>query len=146
MDRLPSRTEVPFAQAIGLCLLKENTYDKKYLDTHTIGFEEFRRHILGEDGTAPRRRQVGGRACDVPARVIIALAREWALKRTSLAGGVKGGEGGACRMAYATESARMMVLLQAMQGLGKPGVKHLGHHHGPPYNADLNFPDTRPAA
>ena len=77
---------------------------------------------------------------DVPARTIVALAREWASHRTCLAGGTKGGEGGYCRQAYATEHARMLVLLQAMQGLGKPGVAIWGTANGPPYNHTLDFP------
>ena len=36
------------------------------------------------------------------------------------------GATGACREAYATEWARLMVLLGAMQGFGKPGVNFWG--------------------
>ena len=34
----------------------------------------------------------------------------------------------------------MMVLLQAMQGLGKPGVNIWGTTMGPPFNASFEFP------
>jgi len=57
-----------------------------------------------------------------------------------LAAGSRGGESGACRQAYGTEWARLMVLLQAMQGLGKPGVSIWGTTMGAPYNADFHFP------
>ena len=96
--------------------------------------------MLGEEDGVAKTPAWAAELCDVPARTITALAREWASKRTSLAGGTKGGEGGACRQAYATESARLMVLLQAMQGLGKPGVSIWGTANGPPYNATLEFP------
>ena len=76
----------------------------------------------------------------MPARTIRALAREWASKKTVLSGGSRGGEGGACREAYGTEWARMMVLLQAMQGLGKPGVSIRGTTMGAPNNAAVWFP------
>ena len=69
-----------------------------------------------------------------------ALAREWASKRTVLSGGTRGGEGSACRQAYATELARMMILLQAMQGLGKPGVSIWGTTMGAPSNTTIFFP------
>ncbi len=36
-----------------------------------------------------------------------------------------------------------MVLLQAMQGLGKPGVNVWGTTMGTPYNAEFNFPAIR---
>jgi len=42
-----------------------------------------------------------------------------ASKRTMIMGA---GMGGACRTAYAHEWARIVVLLQAMQGLGKPAL------------------------
>ncbi|MCC6473180.1 MAG: molybdopterin-dependent oxidoreductase, partial [Burkholderiales bacterium] len=78
--------------------------------------------------------------CGVPARTIVALARDWAAKRTVLSAGARGGEGGACRQAYATEWARMMVLLQAMQGLGKPGISIWGTSMGAPIDTSFWFP------
>ena len=42
--------------------------------------------------------------------------------------------------AYATEWTRLVVLLQAMQGLGKPGVSLWGTTMGPPFNAEFEFP------
>ena len=61
-------------------------------------------------------------------------------KRTILSGGSRGGEGGACRQAYATEWARMMVLLQAMQGLGAPGRSIWGTTMGAPNDTTVWFP------
>ena len=55
----------------------------------------------------------------VPARVIKALADEWASKRTTV---VIGNGGPAIRGPYSTEPARLQVLCLAMQGLGKPGA------------------------
>ena len=37
----------------------------------------------------------------------------------------------------------MLVLLQAMQGLGKPGVSIWGTANGPPYNHDAGVPGLR---
>ncbi len=133
-------TGTALAMAIAFVWITEGTYDKEYIETHTIGFEEFKKHILGEDDGVPKTPQWAAEESDIPARKITALAKEWALKRTVLAGGTRGGEGGACREAYATEWARMMVLLQAMQGLGKPGVSIWGTSMGAPYNADVFFP------
>jgi molybdopterin guanine dinucleotide-containing S/N-oxide reductase-like protein len=129
-------TDAAMAEAIAHVWLTEGTYDKAYLDTHSIGFEEFKDRILNESHAPDWAEAI----CDVPAHVIKSLAREWAVSRTMLAGGSRGGEGGACRQAYGTEWTRLMVLLQAMQGLGKPGVNIWGTTMGPPYNADFNFP------
>ncbi|MFC1908863.1 molybdopterin-dependent oxidoreductase [Chloroflexota bacterium] len=133
-------TEAALAMAIAYVWLKEGTYDKKYIDTHTVGFDEFKKYILGEEDGVAKTPGWAAELSDVPARIIVALAREWASKRTMLASGARGGEGGASRQAYATEWARMMVLLAAMQGLGRPGVKIWGTSMGPPYNASLDFP------
>jgi len=139
---LPIRmgTGTALAMAIAFVWLTEGTFDKDYIETHTIGFDEFREHILGEDDGQPKTPVWASEESGIPARKIKALAREWASKKTVLAGGTRGGEGGACREAYATEWARMMVLLQAMQGLGKPGVSIWGTSMGAPSNADVFFP------
>lgn len=133
-------TDTAVAMAIAYVWLTEDSYDKDYIVTHTIGFEEFKKYILGEDGSQPKTPEWAEDESTVPARVIRALARQWASKRTILSGGSRGGEGGACRTAYGTEWARMMVLLQAMQGLGKPGVSIWGTTMGAPSNTDIWFP------
>ena len=48
--------------------------------------------------------------------------------------------GGACREAYGHEWARLMVLLQAMQGLGKPGRSIWGAAMGAPADFETWFP------
>ena len=128
------------AMAIAFVWITENTYDRHYVENRTVGFQEFRRHILGEDDGQPKTPEWAEAECGVKDRIIRSLAREWASKRTVLSGGARGGEGGACREAYGTEWARMMVLLQAMQGLGKPGVSIWGTTMGAPSNADVWFP------
>jgi trimethylamine-N-oxide reductase (cytochrome c) len=129
-------TDAAMAEAIAHVWLTEGTYDKKYVATHTVGFEKFKNHILDDARTPDWAAEI----CDVPAYTIKSLAREWAASRTMLAGGSRGGESGICRQAYGTEWPRLMVLLQAMQGLGKPGVNIWGTTMGPPYNAEFNFP------
>jgi len=133
-------TDTAMAMAIAYVWITEDTYDKEYLETHSVGFEPFKKHILGEDGSEPKTPEWAAEESTVPARVIRALARQWASKRTILSGGSRGGEGGACRTAFGTEWARLMVLLQAMQGLGKPGVSIWGTTMGAPSNTDIWFP------
>ena len=133
-------TDAAMAEAIAWVWIVEGTYDKDYVATHTLGFEEFRQHILGEDDGVARTPEWAARICGVEARVIRALAREWAAKRTMLSAGTRGGESGACRAAYGTEWPRLMVYLQAMQGLGKPGVNIWGTTMGAPFVPDPFFP------
>ncbi len=133
-------TDAALALAIAYVWLQDDSYDKKYLETHTIGFEQFRDYILGKEDKKPKTPQWAEKICGVPARKITALAREWASKRTVVSCGVRGGFGGAMRLAYGHEWARIVVLLQAMQGLGKPGVSLWGSGMGAPFNGDFYFP------
>jgi molybdopterin guanine dinucleotide-containing S/N-oxide reductase-like protein len=133
-------TDAAMAEAIAYVWITEGTYDKAYIHSHTIGFSAFEKQILGEMDGIPRTPQWAAEKCGVPARVIVALAREWASKRTSLSGGMRGGMGGTCRQAYGHEWARLMILLQAMQGLGKPGVSIWGATMGAPLNSKFLFP------
>jgi anaerobic selenocysteine-containing dehydrogenase len=119
-------TDAALAEAIGYVWITEGTYDKWFVENRTYGFEEWRKHILGEDDGTPKTPQWASRICDIPAHTIQALAREWAAKKTMLAVGSIFGATGACRQAYATEWARLCVLLMAMQGFGKPGVNFWG--------------------
>jgi trimethylamine-N-oxide reductase (cytochrome c) len=133
-------TDAALAMAIAFVWLSEGTYNKEYIQTRTIGFETFKQYILGETDGQPKTPEWAAAECGVEARVIRTLAREWAAKRTVASCGSRSGEGGACRQAYATEWARMMVLLQAMQGLGTPGRSIWGTTMGAPSNTDIWFP------
>jgi molybdopterin guanine dinucleotide-containing S/N-oxide reductase-like protein len=128
------------AEAIAYVWITDDTYDKEFVKKRTIGFEDFKRHILGKDDGKPKTPEYAAEESGIPARKIRALAREWASKRTVLSAGTRGGEGSACRQAYATEWARMMVLLQAMQGLGRPGVSIWGTTMVAPSNTGIYFP------
>jgi trimethylamine-N-oxide reductase (cytochrome c) len=121
--------------------LTEGTYDKEYVAAKALGFDEFKDYILGAgDNGFAKTPEWAEKESGIPARKIRALAREWATRRTSLSSGCRGGEGSACRTAYGTEWARMMVLLQAMQGLGKPGISIWGTTMGAPADSDTWFP------
>lgn len=133
-------TDICLALAIAQVWIEEDTYDKEYIATRTVGFDELKSYLLGETDGEPKSPEWAEKESGVPARTIRSLARQWASKRTALSAGSRGGEGGACRQAFATEWARMMVLLQAMQGLGKPGVSIWGTTMGAPMNTSLWFP------
>ena len=47
-------TDTAMAMAIAYVWIKEGTYDKDYVATHTIGFEEFKKYIMGEDDGVPK--------------------------------------------------------------------------------------------
>jgi len=133
-------TDAALASAIAYVWIDEGTYDKDYIAKRTIGFDQFKKQIMGEEDGVPKDPRWAEQITGVPARTIVALAREWASHRVALSAGARGGQGSACRQAYATEWARMMILLQAMQGLGKPGVSVWGVTMGVPFNYTIRFP------
>ena len=111
-------TDAALQLAVAYTWITEGTYDKEYLATHTTGFEKFSEYVLGKEDGTPKTPDWASSRCGVPVWTIKALAREWASRRTSI---VHGNGGPYIRGPYATEPARLEVLLLAMQGLGKPG-------------------------
>jgi len=111
-------TDVALYLAIAYTWIKEDAYDKKFVETHCVGFEEFKKYVMGEEDGVPKTPQWAEKITGIPARTIKALAREWAEKRTSLVinyGGPK------IRGPYSHEPARLEAVCMAMQGLGAPG-------------------------
>ena len=111
-------TDAALFLAIAYIWITEGTYDKEYLKTHTVGFEREKDYILGKEDGIPKTPKWASELCGVPSRIIKALAREWALKKTSF---VIGNGGSMIRGPYSTEPARLVGTLLAMQGMGKPG-------------------------
>jgi trimethylamine-N-oxide reductase (cytochrome c) len=115
-------TDAALQLAIAYQWITGDTYDKDYVATHTFGFEKFAEYVLGKEDGIPKTPKWASEKCGVPSRVIKALAREWASRRTT----VSHCNGGSyIRGPYSTEPGRLEVLLLAMQGLGKPGVHQL---------------------
>ena len=131
-------TDAALAAAIAYVWIVEDTYDKEYVAQKTYGFQKWKDYLLGKEDKVAKTPEWAAVETGIPAREIKALARLWAKKKTMLA---CGGLGGAlCRSAYATEWARMMIYLQAMRGLGKPGINMWTTNQGAPFNADFWFP------
>jgi len=118
---IPIRPNTDAALQLGIAYIwiTEGTYDKEYISSHAFGFEEFEKYVLGKEEGIPKTPQWAARITGIPVRTIRALARAWAAGRTSIA---HGNGGPVMRSPYSTETARLEVLLLAMQGLGKPGA------------------------
>ena len=111
-------SDAALAAAIMYVWITEGTYDKEYVETHTVGFERLRDYLLGKDDSIPKTPEWAEKICGVSAETITGLAREWAAGPVTLNCQL----GGACRGWFGHEWTRMMVALQTLQGLGKPGV------------------------
>ncbi len=130
-------TDAALHLAIAYVWMTEGTYDKEYVATHSVGFEKFEEYVLGKEEGIPKTPKWAAEITGVPSRIIKALARVWAVKRTSIAHG-NGGPG--IRGQYSTEPARLEVLLLAMQGVGKPGVYQFKMLEWGIYNKRTNNP------
>jgi trimethylamine-N-oxide reductase (cytochrome c) len=112
-------TDLALQFAIAYVWLTEGTYDREYLDTHTVGFDWLEYEIMGGESGVPRTPEWAEEICGVPARTIKSLARRWAQQTTTIA---HCNGGSYIRSCFSHEPARMEVCLLAMQGLGKPGA------------------------
>jgi anaerobic selenocysteine-containing dehydrogenase len=112
-------TDAALRLAIAYIWITEGTYDKRYVATHSYGFDKFEEYVMGKEDNIPKTPEWAAGKCGVPEWTIKALARYWAKKITSISHG-NGGPG--VRGPFSTENARLEVLLLAMQELGKPGV------------------------
>jgi trimethylamine-N-oxide reductase (cytochrome c) len=112
-------TDAALYLGVAYVWLTENIYDREYVETHAVGYEEFFNYVLGkaEDGIAKTPKWASGK-CGVPPWTIKALAREWHNKVTSTSIGNGGPQ---IRGPYSTEPARLQAILLSMQGLGRPG-------------------------
>ena len=134
-------TDPALAQAICHVWISEGLYDKKFVESRTTGFDEWAEYIMGRKDGTPKTPEWAATETGVPARDIIALAREWGRRKTYLgAGGFGNGFGGACRTATGAQWARMMVILMAMQGIGRPGVNFGNMQIGTPVDFSFWFP------
>ncbi|MBJ9658860.1 molybdopterin-dependent oxidoreductase [Burkholderia multivorans] len=134
-------TDPALAIAIMNVWVNEDLYDKEYVAARTTGFDQWCDYLTGKEDGIPKTPEWQEAETGVPAHVVRALARQWGKKKTYLAaGGLGAGFGGACRNATGTQWARNMVMLMAMQGLGKPGVNFGNLQAGTPLDHNFWFP------
>ena len=112
-------TDVALQLAIIYTWIKENIFDREYVETHTFGFDRIKAYVMGEEDGIPKTPEWASKKCGVPEWTIKALAREFASKRTSICHYYGGSY---VRGPYSHEPARLECILLGMQGLGKPGV------------------------
>lgn len=112
-------TDAALQLAIIYMWLKEGTYDKEYVKTHTIGMDKVEDYVMGKEDGVPKTPEWASPKCGVPEWTIKALARQFAKQVTSIAHYFGGSM---ARGPYSHEPARLECILLGMQGLGGPGV------------------------
>jgi molybdopterin guanine dinucleotide-containing S/N-oxide reductase-like protein len=132
-------TDAAMQLAIAYTWVTEGIYDKEYVATHTVGFDKVLDYVMGRDDSIPKTPEWASPKCGVPEWTIKALAREFAVKITSIAH-IYGGS--YIRGPYSTEPARLEAILLGMQGLGKPGVHQFMMTLGVPRSYIVGGPGT----
>jgi molybdopterin guanine dinucleotide-containing S/N-oxide reductase-like protein len=131
-------TDAALAAALMYTWITEDTYDKEYVKTHTVGFEKLRDYLLGKEDGIPKTPEWAEKICGINTETILNLAREWAAGPVSINCHVAA----ANRGWFGHEFTRMMVALQTLQGLGKPGVNltSWGQVGGAPFDKNIRMP------
>jgi molybdopterin guanine dinucleotide-containing S/N-oxide reductase-like protein len=112
-------TDAAIQLAIIYVWIKEGTYNKEYVKTHTVGMEQVEDYVMGKEDGIPKTPEWASKKCGVPEWTIKALAREFAAKTTSIAHYFGGSY---VRGPFSHEPARLECIMLGMQGLGGPGV------------------------
>jgi biotin/methionine sulfoxide reductase len=81
---LPAIPGTDTALMIGLAhtLVSENLHDAEFLGRYTVGFEKFRRYLMGDDDGQPKDAAWAAHICGIDADTIRRLARRMAATRT----------------------------------------------------------------
>ncbi len=132
---IPGRDDA-YLLAIIYTWIQNDTYDKDYVDTHTVGFDYVKAYAMGDEDGIPKTPAWAAARCGVKEWTIKALAKQWALRPTSLDHHL----GGAMiRGPYTHECARLWAVCLGMQGLGKPGINQNCTFAGPKAPATLSL-------
>lgn len=71
-------TDAAIAMAMCYVIVKNELYDKEFVENWTYGFEEFKKRLLGEEDGVPRTPEWAEKISGVPAKTIERIALEFA--------------------------------------------------------------------
>ena len=130
-------TDAALHLAIAWVWMNEGTFEKDYIATHAYGFEKFEDYVLGREDGVPKTPAWASEKCGVAEWTIKALARDWAKKIVSIC---HSNGGGYIRGPFATEPARLEVMLLGMRAVGSPGVHQAKMIEWNLWNRDFPLP------
>jgi anaerobic dimethyl sulfoxide reductase subunit A len=114
-------TDAAFFLAVAYILIRDDLYDKDYLDKYTYGFDRFKAYVIGHEDGLPKTPEWAENICGVPADTIEGFAQLYAESNPTY---LKL-HYGANRRSYGENLGRIAVTLQAMMGyIGVAGGFH----------------------
>ncbi len=125
-------TDAAMMVSMAYVMIKENLYDKAFLDKYTVGFDKFSDYVLGVEDGVEKTPAWAEAITGVPATTIKHLAREYATTKPSALIDCQG----PARSAMGEQFNRCAIVLTAMTGnIGKHGGSaagglmgiHVGH-------------------
>jgi len=132
-------TDTAVMLALAHTLYTEQLYDKDFIARYTVGFERLVPYLLGHTDGVAKDAAWAARIADIPAEVIVRLAREMAQKRTLISASWS-----LQRAEHGEQPWWMALVLASMLGyLGLPGgginygfgsVHHVGFQGRKPFN------------
>ena len=105
-------TDAAVLLSMGYVIIKENLQDKKFIDAYTVGFDQYRDHVLGLDDGVAKTPQWASALSGIQADTIANIAREYACnKPATLATSIAPG-----RSAFGEQYHRAAAALEAITG------------------------------
>ena len=119
--------DVALIAAVAHVWASEGLADADFMASHTVGYDDYRRYVLGQDGGVPRTPEWAAGITELPADEIRGFAREYAsVKPAVLLAGL-----GPQRSRYGEQTERALITLACMSGnvgVRGGGMSHRGRH------------------
>lgn len=110
-------TDVAMMLGMAYHLYNTGKYDKKFLETYTVGFDKFSQYLTGKSDNTPKTPEWAAKICGIKASVIKELAEKFYNNRTMIMAGW-----GIQRAHHGEQPHWMIVTLASMLGqIGLPG-------------------------